>query len=255
MTIQFYKMPKSIQAGITLKNSHAKEYYNMALHSCISKNAVIENRQHLAKALNVPIEALIFANQTHSANFQKVTKAHLFTGSTSIETAFDETDAMYTFEDNLVMTSMSADCVPILFYNEEAHLIGAIHSGWSGTVKEISYKLMNYLKHEEQIDLSKMHVHIGYSICAEKFEVDADVANQFLAFDYAKRFVTYNEETKKYHIDNQYVVKTQCMLAGVLEENIKINRECTYKLEEGFSYRQDRNCGRHVSFIVQRKVD
>ena len=148
---------------------------------------------------------------------------------------------------------MTADCVPITFYSEKANLIGAIHSGWSGTVKEISLHLFNYLKETEHIALEDVYVHIGYSICADKFEVDADVADKFKNLGYADSFITFKSETNKYHIDNQLVVKTQCELAGIPAKNISIDRECTYLLEEGFSYRQDRSCGRHVSFIVRKE--
>ena len=55
-----------------------------------------------------------------------------------MDTAIPDTDALYTYEPNLVLCSFTADCVPVIFYNEVNGLIGVIHSGWQGTVKEIT---------------------------------------------------------------------------------------------------------------------
>ena len=251
MTIKFYNMPDYYKAGITVKNLSMQEQFNMALHSCNNEIDVLNNRQLLADALQLPLQQFVFANQTHSANFKKVTRNDAGKGALTVDSAIPQTDALYTFEKNIVLTSMTADCAPVTFYSEVDGVIGTIHSGWSGTVKEISYLLFKHLNDVEHIDLSNVYVHIGYSLCAEKFEVDIDVASQFEALGYANKYIQFNDETNKYHIDNQLVVKTQCELAGIPSTNITIDRECTFLLEEGFSYRQDKKCGRHVSFIVQ----
>ena len=251
MTIKFYSMPENYKAGITLKNPSKEEQFNMALHSCNNEIDVLNNRQILADAIELPLQQFVFANQTHSANFKKITLNDIGKGALSVDSAIPHTDALYTFEKNIVLTSMTADCAPVTFYSVADGVVGTIHSGWSGTVKEISSLLFKHLNHTEHIDLSNVYVHIGYSLCADKFEVDIDVASQFKALGYANEYIRFNEETNKYHIDNQLVVKAQCERAGIPSKNITIDRECTYLLEEGFSYRQDKKCGRHVSFIVQ----
>ena len=251
MTIKFYNMPYNFKAGITLKNSNMQEQFNMALHICNNEKDVLNNRQMLADALDLPLQHFVFTNQTHSANFKKITLHDVGKGAHTVDSAIPNTDALYTFEKNIVLTTMTADCAPITFYSEVDGVIGTIHSGWAGTVKEIAFLLFKHLKNAEHIDLSNVYVHIGYSLCAEKFEVDYDVASQFEALGYANEHIQFNAETNKYHIDNQLVVKTQCERAGIPSTNITIDRECTYLSDECFSYRQNKDCGRHVSFIVQ----
>ncbi|MER2237037.1 MAG: laccase domain-containing protein, partial [Psychrobacillus sp.] len=36
-------------------------------------------------------------------------------------------------------------------------------------------------------------------------------------------------------------------------EQISIDRTCTFLSPDGFSYREDRNTGRHLSFIMRKK--
>lgn len=253
MTIQFYKTPENIQSGITIRNFDLAEQFNQALHTGHEVSAVLNNRSKLAASISLPLNKFVFAEQTHSANFRKITTNDAGLGALTMQDAICATDAMYTFEPNIVMTSFTADCVPVTFYSTEANLVGAIHSGWGGTVKEITLKLFTHLQEKEQIDLAKVQVQIGMALSSEKFEVDRDVYEKFAVLGYAEPWISFNELTAKYHIDNQLVVQKQCELAGIPISNISIDRTCTFLHPLGFSYREQRDCGRHVSFIVRKE--
>lgn len=239
-------------AGTTLKNDKSPEQNNMALHVCKDVEAILHNREQLAKELDVPLTHFVCANQTHSDYFYRVTTEDRGRGAVNLDTAIQNTDALYTYEPNIVLCSFTADCVPVLFYHETNGLIGAVHSGWQGTVKEITLKLFEHLKLEEQCQLGQIHVQIGMALSQKKFEVDEDVYLKFKALGYADKFMYFNADTNKYHIDNQQVVKKQCEIAGIPSEQILVDSTCTFISEEGFSYRQDRKCGRHVSYIMRK---
>ena len=112
--------------------------------------------------------------------------------------------------------------------------------------------MLEHLKTEENCEMTDLKIFIGPAISQEKFEVDADVYDKFKALGYADEFMYFNEATNKYHIDNQQTVKNQCELAGVPSENIVIDSMCTFMNDDGFSYRQDRGTGRHLSFIMRK---
>ena len=69
---------------------------------------------------------------------------------------------------------------------------------------------------------------------------------------YAEDFMYYKEESGKYHIDNQQTVKKQCEILGIPAANITVDKICTFISDEGFSYRQDKESGRHLSFIYKK---
>lgn len=248
-----YVHNENIIAGMTNKDPLAPEQNNMALHACIDPLAIVENREKLAVTLNCTIDDFICANQTHSANFHHVTIADKGRGAAHHDTAIPNTDALYTFEPNLLLCSFTADCVPVFFYSEADGLIGVIHSGWQGTVKEITPKVLAHIEQVEKCDLSGVHVQIGAALSQDKFEVDEDVYRQFKKLGYANKFITYNDKTKKYHIDNQQTVKKQCELAGIPAKQIKVDATCTFKSTKGFSYRENRQAGRHLNFIMKKK--
>lgn len=239
-------------AGTTLKDDQNPEQNNMALHVCEDPLRIIENRQKLASALNCGIHDFVCANQTHSANVHQVKIADKGRGAHNADDAIANTDALFTFEANTLLSTFTADCVPVIFYNETNGLSGVIHSGWQGTVKEITLKVFQQILEENHMDPKEIQVILGPALSQKKFEVDADVYEQFVALGYANDFMYFNKETKKYHIDNQLTVKKQCELAGIPSENILIDQTCTFISEEGFSYRQDKKSGRHLSFIMRK---
>lgn len=240
-------------AGITLKNENRLEQNNMALHSCENPEFVLKNRKELASFLNCSIDEFVCANQTHSANFHKVTLSDKGRGAKTLDDAILNTDALYTYEPNILLSCFTADCVPITFYNEKNGLVGVIHSGWQGTVKEITLKLFKHLIENENCHPNDFHVHFGTCLSQNKFEVDEDVYLKFKNLGYADEFIYFNDDTHKYHISNQQTVKKQCELIGIPSEHITIDDTCTYINPNGFSYRQDRKSGRHLSFIMKKR--
>lgn len=225
----------------------------MALHACVNPDWILENRHKLADSLETGLDHFVCANQTHSANFHRVEAADRGRGTHRLDTAVPETDALYTYEPGIVLTSFAADCVPIVFYHETTGLIGAVHSGWQGTTKEIALKLLQHLIENENCAPAGFRVQIGAALSQDRFEVDEDVYSQFKALGYADDFMYFNDTTGKYHIDNQLTVKKQCELAGIPAEQIQIDRTCTFESLEGFSYRQDKKSGRHMAFIAKKQ--
>lgn len=252
MELKEYFTNTSYLAGTTLRSNDAPEQNNMALHTCLEENNVLNNREKLANYLATPLANFVCANQTHSDHFHHVTEKDIGRGANDLKSAVSDTDALYTYEPNTVLCSFTADCVPVLFYHETSGLIGAIHSGWQGTVKEITLKLFEHLKQYEQCQLDQVHIQIGMALSQDKFEVDEDVYLKFKALGYADEFMYFNKTTNKYHIDNQQVVKKQCEIAGIPNEQIAVDTTCTFVSEDGFSYRQDRKCGRHMSYIMRK---
>lgn len=249
MKTKRYDMKGSSISGITMKDSSAPEENNLALHACLDPAAVLKNRETLVSSLGHSTSDFVYANQTHSANFHKVTRADRGRGATEQTIAIPDTDALYTNEHGIVLAGFMADCVPVLLSNERAGIVGVIHSGWQGTVKEITPKLLQHLIEHEECRPEDFEILIGPALSQDKFEVDGDVYAKFHALGYAKPWISFNETTGKYHIDNQQTVKTQCELAGIPSANITIDPICTFQSDDGFSYRQDKKAGRHLAFI------
>lgn len=252
LTIQYYETPNNFIAGTSLKDHNLALNGNLALHTGQDQALVVNNRQALADDLRVHLDQFVFANQTHSKKAYQVTLADKGRGVHTSDDAVDDVDALYTYEKDLVVGVFTADCVPVIFYDEMSGLIGAIHSGWKGTVQDIVGHTFAQIKAENpRLDLSTTKAVLGPSIGQASFEVDQDVADQFQALGYADNFIRWDEEKQKYFIDNQATVVTQLVASGFSPDNIQTSTQDTLQMADGFSYRLDKTPGRHFNFIYR----
>lgn len=252
MSSVIYLNQNGLLAGMTRKEISLPEANNMALHACQSPAHVLGNRKRLADSIGCTLGDFVMPDQTHSAHFYQVKKEDKGRGALDSDTSVRDTDALYTYESNLALACFTADCVPILFFSESSNLVGAIHSGWQGTVKEITLKLFRHLKESEDCNPADVKVILGAALSQKRFEVDRDVYDKYAALGYAGDWIDYEIEKGKFLIDNQRVVQRQCELAGIPAENIVSDHMCTYEDPAGFSYRENKNSGRHMSFIMRK---
>lgn len=250
-----WKNDANLAAGTTLKVTEQLEKFNMALHVGGNKENILANRNKFCEDFGIQLNQCVFSQQTHSDHLVKVTSSECGKGSEDYAAAIPDCDALYTKEKGIMLGVFHADCVPVLIYDPIHELICAIHAGWQGTVKEITGKAINYLKEKEGIDPAELLVYIGPAICQDNFEVGDDVVELVnkMSFD-TSSFVYQNAETKKSYVDNKGLNREQCILAGVPYTSISVDKNCTYSNQENFfSYRRDKNCGRHMSFIMMKE--
>lgn len=249
----YWKHNNDLIAGTTLRNPNKKEANNMALHCGGSLAAVIENRKHLLNKYGLTLDQAVFANQIHSDHIKCVGKQDLGKGTVSIEDAIMDCDALYTRETELFIGVFTADCVPVLLYDPIEGIICAIHSGWMGTVKQITSKALHVLMEQEGCKPENIHAYIGPAIAFSSFEVGLEVVARIKALPFdTSNYIQYKNEEKAL-VDNKGLNVQMLRNAGVLEKNITVDKNDTFANNESFfSYRRDHSCGRHLSFIVRK---
>lgn len=254
MNILYWKDEPRLVAGTTLRNPSLPQQNNMALHTGGDENAIIENRQALAQTLGISLADCSFAQQTHSHHMKEVTADMIGKGSCIYTDGFADCDALYTKQKNALIGIFHADCVPILLYDPIQELVAAIHSGWQGTIKEITHKSIAYLKEHEQINPENLLAYIGPAINYESLEVGMEVVEQVRAMSFPTDSFMTLQANGKALIDNKGLNKQMLLHAGIKENHILVNRSDTFLPNESlFSYRRDHACGRHLSFIMMRK--
>lgn len=142
----------------------------------------------------------------------------------------------------------TADCVPILFYDEKNKIVGAIHAGWKGTLQGITNIVLEHTLKVLTCSKSNIHVAIGPCIEGGCYEIGSDVAKQF-----QKKYKEWDSYLKfngsdKYLLDLRKANIEHIKNAGIL--NIDIIEICTKCDEKLPSYRRDGNrAGKMLSFI------
>ncbi len=228
---------------VTQKKSTAPYSFSLALHTKEEPNKILQNRKFLKQ--NFPNMNFVVANQTHSSNIHIVTKNREI-GWKKLEEAIENCDALLTNQPNIMLTILTADCVPILLLDPKQKVVSAIHAGWKGTEQEIVFKTVEKMKEEFNSNPSDIIAGVAPSIGKCCYEVDWNVAQHFKNIDNA-----YDKIGEKYMLDLPHINKTQLLKAGVKEENIELSNVCTAcEVEHYFSYRKEQGCsGRFMSMI------
>ena len=154
-------------------------------------------------------------------------------------------DGMISDKKGLVLTVHTADCLPILFFGE-GRMVGAIHAGWRGTLREIAPKAVTLAMRNYAISLDELKFIFMPSIRKCCYEVSSEVA---------VLFGNHQRNNKgQLTIDIAQENKIQLTELGIPEQNIQIFEECTYCYPD-FDYPSFRKDGRirrrMVNFIVR----
>ena len=133
---------------------------------------VAENRVRLAAFFGKETQHLATLKQIHSATCITVGKAYQTENR-------PEADALVTREAGVILGILTADCVPVLFHDANAGVIGAAHAGWKGAlagVLEATVEAMVRLGS----DPAHIRACIGPSIGEASYEVDGNFRSGFI---------------------------------------------------------------------------
>ena len=209
--------------------------------------AVNENRARVAAMLEVETDALLSLYQVHSR--LAVTVSTPWTADTK-----PRPDAMVTNVPGIALGILTADCVPVLFADAQAAIIGAAHAGWKGAiggVLEQAIEAMEALGAKRE----RIAAAIGPSIAQASYEVGSEFYANFEEADAANtRFFIPSDRPSHWRFDLQAYVEDRLTKAGV-----SASREAaidTYAREDlCFSYRRathrrESDYGRLISAIA-----
>ncbi|HTR55542.1 MAG TPA: peptidoglycan editing factor PgeF [Kofleriaceae bacterium] len=151
-----------------------------------------------------------------------------------------------------VLGAFAADCIPLLFADPDARVIGAAHAGWRGTVGGVARNVVARMV-ECGARADRVRVALGPSIGPCCFEVGPEVVEQFrAAFGDVPGMVVAGP--RKDHVDLRVATRVLLERAGVRAEHIDDRPPCT-RCNPGrfFSYRRDgKDGGIHMAYIGMR---
>ena len=251
--LEAWKELGNITAGFTTKDGGVStgsfHAMNLGLHVNDIAENVHENRRILANKLQKPLENWICSEQVHAHHVEKVGQQEKGSGVYSYEDGISKTDGIYTSNEDVLLTSCYADCVPLYFYAPSHGMIGLAHAGWKGTVQEIAKEMIQKWN-AEGISSDEIHVAIGPSIGSCCYVVDARVLTA--AQEVVSGAVPHQKISDgQYAINLKEINRILCVQAGIKEEHIVMSSLCTSCEEQlFFSHRRDQGkTGRMLSFI------
>ncbi|MDD3591611.1 MAG: peptidoglycan editing factor PgeF [Sulfurovum sp.] len=234
--------------AVTTKESALFCHGSLALHTGEPAEEVLANRREVARRLGIGQQAhFVVAEQTHSDNIT-IIEDGVSRGWHAIEDAVADCDAMITDQKGVVLTILTADCVPVLLFDPKKAVIATIHAGWKGTKANITGKTVQKMADTFGSEAQDIVAFIAPSIGRCCYEVGEDVAKHFSDKE------VFDQVGEKYMLDLPLANQKQLLDAGLMRENIERCGQCTScEVETYFSYRKEQGCsGRFMSMIGLR---
>lgn len=225
--------------------------YNFFGKNCVIDRG-LENRANLDLALkekNLFGRAVLFVNQIHSNQVVVIDAPEKIHGNQNLPKA----DALVTNLPEVVIGIITADCAPILFFDEEKKIIAATHAGWRGARSGVIAATVAEMK---KLGAKNIEALIGPMIQQQSYEVSTELLDDFLSENLAnKQFFIDGVSAGKYWFDLPSYVEKKIAETGVGKiTNLQID---TYENEEKYfsfrrsTHRGENDCGRNVSVIVR----
>lgn len=255
MSVPFYTSDALKEAGITHGFFTRRGGMSEGLYAALNcgpgsgddKAHVRENRRRIAQALGAPDAPLLTCYQVHGREVVNVTT------SWEMGEGAPQADGMVTNKPGMVLGILTADCVPVLFADAQARVIGAAHAGWKGAHRGI---LGATVQSMEALGAKREHMIavVGPAIAQDSYEVGDDLRDALLeeTTDNAAYFVP--NENARWQFDLKSYAVAKLAAAGV--ERINLLAMDTFSDKDTFfSYRRttkagEPDYGRHLSAIM-----
>lgn len=210
------------------------------------KENVNQNLEIICNTLDITSYDVVKAKQAHTDNILILNtdnkEKYLFKNYID-----EEYDGYIVTEKNIASLITTADCNPVIIYDPIKNIAANIHSGWKGTVQQIYLKAINILHYNFNSNYDDLIVCVGPSIgkCCFDSEEEKFKENFINVWENEKDYLSYEENSKRFHIDLPYLIKNDCMKIGIKEENIVLSNICTMcNSEDFFSYRSNTKAGK-----------
>jgi polyphenol oxidase len=166
-------------------------------------------------------------------------------------------DASATDRPGVVCVVMTADCLPVLFCDDDGRAVGAAHAGWRGLAGGIIEKTGERVATLAGVPASKLNAFLGAAIGPQAFEVGEDVLDAFVAAAQADRrdatraaFRPIGGAPAKYLADIYALARLRLAGLGMDAARVHGGTHCTVTEKARFySYRRDRVTGRMAAMI------
>lgn len=188
-----------------------------------SQENLLKNYEILGNALGFDPKNCVLTKQTHTDIIRAVTALDAGTGL--YKEAFPPCDGLITNTPSLALVVFTADCTPVLLWDEVTGAVGAVHAGWKGTAQDITGKAVQAMTQAYGSDPGNIRAAIGPNIGQCCFETDEDVPNALLE-TYGEGISPYiSKKGNKFYVNLKAVNAYALTRQGV--KQIDISTDCT----------------------------
>ncbi len=243
---KFKKFKNITHSFFSRNQGYSKGIYsslNCGRGSKDNKKNIIKNLSLISKKINVYSKNLLLMHQTHSNKVivinQKNRNSKIF-----------NSDAIITNIKGLALGVVTADCVPILLYDQKNETVACIHAGWKGASSGVIENTLAKLKSLNSNN--KIFSCVGPCIGKNSYEVSLEFYEQFITKYKGNKIYFSNKNKTKKLFDIRRYVGDKLLKLGVNVDHV--NHDTFKEKNNFFSYRRsqklhEKDYGRCISVI------
>ncbi|CAN5787928.1 peptidoglycan editing factor PgeF [soil metagenome] len=245
-----------VRHGLTFRvPGMGKAEGNIGLGTPRDRKDAWEMRKLWCASIGVDPERIVTMGQVHGNDVIRVYAEDAGKGSRNPGSHVGYADALITDAPNVVLMTLHADCQPILLVDPVRRAIGAIHSGWRGTVADVGGEAVASMRTEFGSEPVDILAFLGPAIGPGENEVGDEVIEAWLAQADNLGKVAHDAVLKpghKHHFDVPTANRLLLMRAGLSVEHIESSDICTKTQKNSwFSHRgHGPNAGREGALIA-----
>lgn len=233
-----YNSPSFLIAGTTFQCLDR----NYAYHTAVNEDEKARVRLSRAKLLTeTGFSALVSLNQVHGDNIHSIDRTNL---GLYLENHLIEGDGLITTVPGLLLGILTADCLPVYYFNDSGTRCALVHAGWKGIEKGIHLKMLALFRENAGETPESLNIIIGPYIQQCCYEVGVEMADKMDV-----RFISRKES--RYYLDLGAWLTEGLVKAGARKERIQNSGLCTKCSSSPlfYSYRNNHQTERNLSFI------
>ena len=223
--------------------------YNFFGKDCLI-DADLQDRTDLNQKLNdlnFKFGEVLLLNQIHGNDVAVVDDIKKVHGTQNLPKA----DGIVTNLKNIAIGIVTADCAPIIFYDEEKQIIGACHAGWRGAKSGI---IQETAKKMHELGAKNICALIGPMIQQYSYQVSIDFYNEFLLETPNNlRFFKETADPIRWNFNLPNYIESKLSQSGINDiENLMIDTYTNaqkYNSYRRFCHDSSENRGRNISVI------
>lgn len=234
------------------KNGFSKGIYsslNCGLGSKDEKRNVLKNINFVKKKIKA--KQLCLVHQVHSNKIIELKRIP----KNFKQIRIGKADGIFTGLSNVGIGILTADCAPILFFDNQKKFICCVHAGWKGAFKNI-VKTAVLLFKKNKISPQNINACVGPCIGEKSYEIKIDFLKKIIAKkkSYKKCFIF---KKKKIFFNLRKFITLKLLESAISKNNISHIAKDTYVNKSLFySYRRSiifnkADYGRNISTITK----
>lgn len=234
--VEYIQFRKLLEYKDVIRHAFSLRDLNFGIHHDIPGNieGIYKNNKILCDEIGLDYINIVKPRQAHTTNIRVIDGKICDDKPDMYLEDYFYVDGIITNKRDLILSTVNADCMLLLFFDTKNNAIANVHSGWKGTFNKIAPKTVEMMRKEYGTDSKDLICCVTPSIRQCHFEVDTDVRDlceEIFAYtnrldDIIKAGRVY-EGKQKYNIDTVLINQLLLEETGMKPENIIDSKICS----------------------------